>query len=340
MALSSNPLTSSGGQRSVFDMNALSDLKREVRESPTGAAHQAKVAQQFEALYLQMMLKQMRQAMPKSGMLDTDQTRMVQSMADEQLALQLADPGVGLAQALLRQMQGNTGTLQTESVDENAVPDGSPEANSPAGLLARKLRVESAFNPEEGSMPSISALLQVLERNRPGDRADAAAHGAPDHVVAFVSRMRDAANAAAEDSGVPARLILGQAALESGWGKREIKHENGSTSYNLFGIKAGSSWSGKVVNVMTTEFVDGVPRKMIQPFRAYNSYEESFTDYARLIGNSPRYESVTTARNAVDAAHKIQAAGYATDPNYAKKLIDIMSLMQGRVARNDISGTR
>ena len=132
--------------------------------------------------------------------------------------------------------------------------------------------------------------------------------------------------------------FMGQAALESGWGKREIKHADGSTSFNLFGIKAGPSWKGKVVNVLTTEYEDGVARKVTQPFRAYASYEESFADYARLIGNSPRYESVTTARNEIEAARRIQDAGYATDPRYAQKLIGIMGQLRG--AASNVENSR
>ncbi|ETH86606.1 putative flagellar rod assembly protein/muramidase FlgJ [Bordetella pertussis STO1-CHOC-0018] len=185
----------------------------------------------------------------------------------------------------------------------------------------------------------VNALLDVLRSNRARDRAMAAAEGAPSHVVDFVSRMSRAANVAAQQSGVPARLILGQAALESGWGRRELRHEDGSTSYNLFGIKAGASWKGKVVNVMTTEYVDGVAQKLVQSFRAYSSYEESFSDYARLIGNSPRYEAaVTQAGNEIEAARRIQEAGYATDPRYAEKLISIMGQLRTSVARADFSG--
>jgi flagellar protein FlgJ len=177
--------------------------------------------------------------------------------------------------------------------------------------------------------PELRALLRVLDRNRAEDRALAAEEGAPDHVVDFVSEMSGPAKAAERISGVPARLILGQAALESGWGKREIRYEDGRSSYNLFGIKAGDSWHGKVVNVLTTEYENGVPRKVMQPFRAYNSYAESFADYARLIGDSPRYEAVAQARDEFDAARKIQAAGYATDPRYADKLIGIMGQLRG-----------
>ena len=129
---------------------------------------------------------------------------------------------------------------------------------------------------------------------------------------------------ASEQSGVHAKLILSQAALESGWGKREILREDGSTTHNIFGIKAGSGWKGEVAHVMTTEYVDGKPRKVKEPFRAYGSYEEAFADYAKLVGRNKRYAEVLEAPTAEVAAKRIQKAGYATDPAYADKLISIM----------------
>lgn len=309
-----------GAQRqdSVFDLGRLSDLKREVKTDPAGTDQQKQVARQFEALFLQMMLKRMREATPKEGLFDSQQTQMLQSMADEQLALHLASPGIGLSAAILAQMQeGKPGELPAQSVE--------------------RLGQGGGLDFRSGNSREVSALLNVMRNNRPSDRALAAAEGAPDHVVDFVSRMSRAANLAAQQSGVPARLIMGQAALESGWGKREIKFDDGSTSYNLFGIKAGASWKGKVVHVLTTEYENGVAKKVTQPFRAYASYEESFADYARLIGNSPRYEAVTQARNEIEAARKIQDAGYATDPQYAQKLIGVMGQLRDAASRVEIS---
>ncbi|MEJ2896975.1 flagellar assembly peptidoglycan hydrolase FlgJ [Bordetella avium] len=329
MALTSN-LAGAQPQDSVFDLGRLGNLKRSVGQNPADAAQQKEVAQQFEALFLQMMLKRMREATPKDGLFDSQQTEMLQSMSDEQMALQLAKPGVGLADALLKQMQQQNPT-PAQAGDEAT-------ANTVAGKPPRLMRDQYgryAQQPEGG----VAALLNVLRNNRPVDRAFAAAEGAPDHVVDFVSRMSRAANAVAAESGVPARLILGQAALESGWGKREIRQPDGSTSYNLFGIKAGAGWKGRVVHVLTTEYVDGVPQKVSQPFRAYNSYEESFADYARLVGGSARYETVAQASNETEAAHRIQRSGYATDPRYAEKLIKIMSQLRASVAQADFSGS-
>lgn len=231
-------------QDSVFDMGRLSDLKRDVTKDPAnpGTEQQKQVAKQFEALFLQMMLKRMREATPKEGLFDSQQTQMLQSMADEQLALHLATPGIGLSQSILAQMQqGKPGDLPAEAV--------------------QRLGQGTDLDFQTGGSRQVSALMDVMRNNRASDRALAAAEGAPEHVINFVSKMSRAATLASQQSGVPARLIMGQAALESGWGQREIKHEDGRTSYNLFGIKAGPSWKGKVVNVLTTEYEDGVAKR-------------------------------------------------------------------------------
>ena len=125
----------------------------------------------------------------------------------------------------------------------------------------------------------------------------------------------------AQASGIPAAYMLGQAGHETGWGKSEIRNADGSNSFNLFGIKAGGSWTGKVAEITTTEYIDGVPRKVTAKFRAYNSFEESFRDYAQLINNSPRYEKARAQTgSALAYASELQKAGYATDPQYANKL--------------------
>src|SRR5690606_5961986 len=235
-----------GSQQSVFDMGRLADLKRGAASRPDDAGAQKQVATQVEALFLQMMLKRMREATPKGGLFDSQQSQMLRTMTDEQLALQLADPGVGLAQAMLKQMQ------QGRTAGADAALDPALAA-APADGSARAPR-------------QVAALLELMRNNRARERELAVADGAPAHVVDFVSRMAGPAEHAARQTGLPARLILGQAALESGWGRRELKYENGATSHNLFGIKAGAGWRGKVVSVMTTEYQDGVPRKVVEPF--------------------------------------------------------------------------
>lgn len=139
--------------------------------------------------------------------------------------------------------------------------------------------------------------------------------------TSFVQRFNGVAAKVEQSSGIPASFMIGQAGHETGWGRREITNADGSTSFNLFGIKAGAGWKGKVAEVTTTEYVNGVPQKTVAKFRAYNSYEESFRDYARLISDSPRYAQVRQQTGSVQAyASGLQRAGYATDPDYANKL--------------------
>jgi flagellar protein FlgJ len=120
---------------------------------------------------------------------------------------------------------------------------------------------------------------------------------------------------------------MAQAALESGWGKREIRLEDGGASFNVFGIKADKSWKGPVAEITTTEYVNGAPQKTRAAFRAYGSYDEAFADYAKFLAGNPRYAGVVATRDPAEAAHGLQRAGYATDPEYGGKLVRIMRRM-------------
>ena len=157
----------------------------------------------------------------------------------------------------------------------------------------------------------------------------------------FVQQHSDAAAKAEAATGIPAAFMVAQAAHETGWGRKEIRHADGSPAHNLFGIKAGGNWTGPVAEITTTEYIGGVARKVTAKFRAYSSYAESFADYARLMKDSPRYAGVVAgvkagqgsgaqpaAAVAADAsrfAQGLQKAGYATDPAYADKLTRVIN---------------
>jgi flagellar protein FlgJ len=310
-----------GNPASVLDFGHLNSLKQGVRAGADAPLEKQKeVARQFEALFIQQLLKQARQVSTTPTLFDSQQTRLAQSMSDEQMASQLADPGIGLAQALLTQIQAGQGG------GNDPFSQSSPPELAASRLPGLRSTVGDG---RRNDAPSITALIDMLTPTRLVERVTSAIRGAPQHIESFVSKMSAAAKVAAADSGVPAKLILSQAALESGWGRREILREDGSTSFNLFGIKASPNWKGKVVHIMTTEYENGVAQKVKQPFRAYDSYAESFSDYARLISQNKRYSAVVEAPSAEEAAHRIQAAGYATDPSYAQKLISIMSYFDG-----------
>ena len=154
---------------------------------------------------------------------------------------------------------------------------------------------------------------------------DAAKAGQPAHVRSFQEKLAAHAEEASRATGIPAKFMLGQAALESGWGKRVIKGSDGSNSHNLFGIKAGADWKGKVAEAVTTEYVNGKAQRKVERFRAYDSYADSFKDYAKLLASNPRYEKVlASGGDASSFAQGLQRAGYATDPHYASKLTRII----------------
>lgn len=149
---------------------------------------------------------------------------------------------------------------------------------------------------------------------------------------AFVDRLWPHAAEAGKKLGVPPHFLLAHAALETGWGKREISAADGSPSYNLFGIKAGSRWQGKVAEAVTTEYVNGQAQKQIERFRAYGSYSEAFSDYASMLRNNPRFSHLFNGNLSAEGfARGLQDGGYATDPLYADKLSRILG---GTTLRN------
>ncbi|MBS0344664.1 MAG: flagellar assembly peptidoglycan hydrolase FlgJ, partial [Proteobacteria bacterium] len=251
-----------------------------------------------------------------SGLLESQNEKVYLSMFDQQLSQSLSGRGLGLADAMLAQLQRTMAA--TGSADLPDSPQGMPGLKPQARAAAVGSGVPVMPVPRQAT----GADLSIYQAN--GGPSPGAVASLQDHVDQFVSRMGPSAQAASSASGVPAPLILAQAALESGWGKREIRGEDGAQSFNLFGIKADRSWKGPTVEVTTTEYVDGEPQKVRAKFRAYGSYDEAFADYARFITRNPRYADVLATDDPAQAAHGLQRAGYATDPQYGSKLVRIM----------------
>jgi flagellar protein FlgJ len=279
------------------DVKDISELRQAARQNSPEALKAT--AKQFEALFMNMVMKSMRDATPQDGIFDSQQSKMYTSMLDQQISQTMASRGVGLAEVLMRQLSNVAGSQALPGNEAQAAP-GANKATAAA---------------IEGAIGAASASTE-----KAGSRASQ-----PSHVRAFQDRLAAHADEASRETGIPAKFMLGQAALESGWGKREIKAADGSASHNLFGIKATGGWKGKVVETATTEYVNGVPQTKIEKFRAYDSYADAFRDYARLLKNNPRYENVlANAQDASGFAQGLQRAGYATDPQYAAKLTRII----------------
>jgi flagellar protein FlgJ len=298
----------------AIDAKSLESLKTAARQNSPEAVKAA--AKQFEALFLNMMMKSMRDATPQDGIFDNSQTKLYTSMLDQQMSQSLASRGVGLADMLIRQLSP-AGTIAPNAASPAALADGTAPLDS-ASLPAA---VAKPFADRFGSLKNLEG--DAMAAATPGTKA---ASNQPAHVQAFQERLAAHAQEASRTTGIPAKFMLGQAALESGWGKHVIKRADGSSSHNLFGIKAGANWKGKTVDAVTTEYVHGVPQKRVEKFRAYDSYADSFRDYAKMLRSNPRYEKVlANASDVKGFAQGLQRAGYATDPHYAAKLTHIIN---------------
>jgi flagellar protein FlgJ len=279
----------------AIDGQSLAALKRTAKESPQQATRQA--AKQFEALFMNMLLKSMREALPGSDPLASEASKTFTGMLDQQMSQKMADKGMGLADLIVKHLERSQSRAGAAAVTV-LVPAGADAVTVPV-----------ASGAAAATVPVTSGAAQPAAGGAKG----------------FVSRMLEHAQAAARTLGVPAHFIVGQAALETGWGKHEIKGADGSNSRNLFGIKAGGNWSGKTVDVRTTEYINGVPRQIVDKFRAYDSYAESFRDYANLIGRNARYAGAAQAgADAGQFARGLARGGYATDPRYAEKLTQVI----------------
>lgn len=297
----------------AVDTQSLAQLRAQAKSSPDQALKAA--AQQFESVFMNMMLKSMREATPQDGMMDSDQTRMFTSMLDSQLSQNMSSKGIGLADMLVKQLS-RTGLSSSQL----------PVSSSQSHVSGSQSPVYSSQSPVSGSPILPSALLNPESRIQNPASVPSAYNAATQQE--FVNRMLPHAMQASGASGVPPQLILGQAALESGWGKREIVMKDGSSSHNLFGIKAGSGWHGKVAEVVTTEYKNGVASKQVEKFRAYDSYTEAFSDYASMLSSNPRYAQVMQQTDSsAGMAQALQKSGYATDPKYAEKLVSVIKQM-------------
>lgn len=310
-------------QHFVLDLKTAGDLRGKLKSDPKAGLHQA--AQQFEGMLLQMMLKSMRDATPQDGMMDSDQSRFFTSIMDQQLAQNLSSQGkLGFAKLIEQQLGRNM--AGGAAVDPNAPLEALQQA-----LIARQTAT-SAGSPA-GVLPGSGA--QHIRSAPVEAAADAASVSNSGGGRDFVNRVWPHAVEAASATGVPAHFLVAHAALESGWGKSEIRTADGAPSYNLFGVKAGRSWQGASAEVATTEYVNGVATPAREKFRVYGSYAESFRDYANLLRGNSRFSAVLGQQDGTQFARSLQQSGYATDPMYADKLSRIIN---GNTLRQAMAG--
>ncbi len=282
----------------TMDVRSLDSLKSSAARDSKGSIREA--ARQLESLFMQELMKSMRSTTMDSGMLDNGATEMGQSMLDTQMSTKMTGMPGGLSDAIVRQLERQLGAGSKTDASVNKALQAQGSVSAPS-------RSTAATTTSTTGVDASGKKLSSSEQ--------------------FIQKHMQAAKAAEAESGIPAAHVLGQAALETGWGKRVIRTADGQDSHNLFGIKATSNWTGKVAEVTTTEYIGGVPRKVTAKFRAYDSYEEAFKDHARLLTQSKRYQqtAVAQADTAQGYASGLQRAGYATDPAYADKLTRVIN---------------
>jgi len=300
------------------DLNSLQKIKSEGNKD---VALQ-KVAKQFESMFVSMLFKGMRQAnavFEKGNMGHSNAEKMYRDMHDQQLALELSTNGsLGLTDLIVRQLGGNDGSFTSKEILRN---DGHISAPINANQAMRIDNI-SAKRLEKFEANKVQADIDNLKDKRTTNALPPVSFDSPQD---FVNSLTSAAKYVEKEIGIPYKVVIAQAALETGWGKKIIVNDSGNSSFNLFNIKADARWQGEKVDKNTLEFEQGTMVHKKEPFRLYQSFTESVNDYVNFLSSNDRYEkALNNPGNVEHFLQGIQEAGYATDPQYANKILSVL----------------
>jgi flagellar protein FlgJ len=275
------------------DFQGLAELKARAGDKEVSEDVIREAAAQFESIFIKMMLQSMREAsLAEDEIFSSPAMEQYRDLMDHQLSMDMASKGgIGLADQLVAQMGG-----------QPVIPVSS-----------------------SGHLNILSQISQSLPPQQTLQASEAQADWTPDSPEAFIRDLLPGAERAANRLGIPVEGIIAQAALETGWGKHQIRRPDGSSSFNLFGIKAGRGWEGDTARVSTLEFRDGVAQREMADFRAYSSLEEGVEDYVRFLSESPRYANALNEQDSARFSQALQEAGYSTDAEYASMFQSIMA---------------
>ena len=318
------------------DLTGLAQLKHSSGGDDDAALKQA--AKQFESIFMGMLLSSMRKAnevFEDDGVLNSNATKFYQDMYDKQLSTELSEKGsLGLADLLVQQLRPTKGKTTPASMlklptEAAPVPDKTASADTSVPVIAPVKKIAEVAQPIVTTAPQV--ITETLASEPDPDNKDWSFESPGE----FIQKLMPAAKQAAQKLGLEPLALLAQAALETGWGQRTFKTAEGNNSFNFFGIKAHNSWQGDVAVVDTLEYRQGVAQKEKAKFRAYESPEQSLGDYVDFIKSNPRYQqAVAMADNPKAYFQQLQAAGYATDPNYAQKILAVFNSETFKQARN------
>jgi len=299
------PRANAGPQSNYQDISSLDNLRQEAQGDEKKALE--KVAKQFEGIFMKMLLKSMRdanKAFESESPFNSQSSETYRNMHDDQMAIELSENGsLGLAQLIVQQLSPETSGITPSSV----------------------LRSGNNFSAQTASGKAKS----ISETDIPMSlRKDQAASATPSFSSPrdFVEQLLPLANKAAEELGASPTMLIAQAALETGWGQKIVSNNSQQSSFNLFNIKADNRWQGEQASVATLEYRDGVAVREKANFRAYQGFEQSFEDFSQFISEAPRYqEALNNISDPASFLQEIQKAGYATDPNYADKVMSVLN---------------
>lgn len=342
MADNSITTTNFDQSRNFLELNGLNAIRQKSRESEGEGKKEAlqEAAQQFEAIFMKMLLKSMRQAqdvLESDSPFNSESTKFYRDMHDQQMAVELSSNGsLGLSELIVRQLGGADNTFTPRSVLRNdanleqikraAKQDKlQAQTNTEDDLRALKtLNMPMSAHQHDGSSHNINAIKTSFTPIDVSQTETSVNFSSPNfnEPQDFVSALIEPAKSVQEKIGVPFQVIIAQAALETGWGQKIIKDQNGSSSNNLFNIKADNRWDGASIQKESLEFEQGAMVKRSSPFRAYQSLKESVNDYVSFITDNERYqEALQNPSDVEHFVHSLQKAGYATDPQYANKIM-------------------
>ncbi|WJG10555.1 flagellar assembly peptidoglycan hydrolase FlgJ [Aliiglaciecola sp. LCG003] len=298
--------------RNVNDIKGIDQLRQAALSGDKGALDEA--AKQFEAIFVQMMLKSMRKAQDaladQDSPFNSQQVKFYRDMHDQQLAVDLSTRGnIGIADIIVQQLSPEqSGLMPASAIRQNANLAGMVrQASEPHSIRSQ----QSSNDTPDTALNTIQPATKKAAFSSPSD---------------FVAALMPHAEAFANKLGVDAKALLAQAAVETGWGRFMIHGSEGQNSHNLFGIKADKRWQGDSAAINTVEFEDGVAKQKKAAFRSYDSFTDALQDYVAFVKDNPRYQqAMQKASDPKAYFDALQDAGYATDPQYADKIMSVLN---------------
>ena len=356
--MADNSITSSNFEqsRNVLELNGLNAIRQQSKstDSESKKAALQEAAQQFEAIFMQMLLKSMRKAqdvLESDSPFNSESTKFYRDMNDQQMAMELSSNGsLGLTDLIVRQLGGDDSFTPRTVLRSDANLKSIDQVNQSTSTSNNSTLV-NPFATNSTDNKATSSLFENTSSNRSNQGPFALSAQENDHVAGndqsvnfstpsfaepkdFVSALIEPAKGVEEKIGVPFQVVIAQAALETGWGQKIIKDQQGSSSNNLFNIKADNRWDGEHIQKDTLEFEQGAMVKKSAPFRAYESLNDSFNDYANFLTNNDRYQgALQNSGNVEHFLQGLQQAGYATDPQYANKIMATLRTVSNLITK-------